>query len=112
MKCPHCHKEFSPKEAKMRSLPELRYYFGVIVKILSDELGYTPNEMHEILKMMFLSELRILKTKQGIKEIRIAGSTGEKTTIEIEDYYSRIREWASIYLGIYIPLPNEMDWSE
>ena len=107
MICPFCKLEFSTKEAKMRSLPQLKYYWAVLVRILSDELGYTPLEMHEILKMMFLSELKILKTKEGIKEVRIARSTGDCQTIEIEDYYSQIREWASISMGIWLPEPNE-----
>ena len=107
MICPYCHKDFSTKESKMRSLPQLRYYWAVLVKTLSDELGYTSTEMHEILKMMFLSELKILKTKEGIKEIRIPRSTGDCETTEIEDYYSRIREWASISMGIWLPEPHE-----
>jgi transcription elongation factor GreA-like protein len=105
--CPFCQKEIPAREIRMRSLPQLKYYWSVIVKILSDELGYTQNEMHEILKMMFLSELKIIKTKEGIKEIRIPKSTGECQTTEIEDYYSQIREFAGIDLGIFIPLPNE-----
>lgn len=112
MKCPNCKFEFSAKELKMRSLPQLKYYWGVIIKTLSDELGYREDEMHEVLKMMFLSTIKLVSTKEGIKEIRIARSTGECTTSEIEDYYSTIRQWASIEMGILIMEPNEEEWDK
>src|SRR3990167_7084509 len=103
MKCPRCGEFLNNAELRMRSLPQQKYYFGVIVKILSDELGYTPNETHEVLKTLFLSELKILNTKNGIKEVRISRSTTEINTIEAEDYYSQIRQWASIEMGIFLP---------
>lgn len=107
MKCPYCQKEINLKEYKMRSLPENRYYFGVVLKILSDELGYSVNEVHELTKQMFLSEVIFLKTKEGVKEIHIPKSTTNLKTVEFEEYLSSIRQWASMELGIYIPTPNE-----
>lgn len=107
MKCPYCKKEINLREVKIRSLPENRYYFGVIVQILSDELGYSREEVHEICKHLFLSEVIFLKTKDGFKEMRIPKSTTQLKTIEFEDYLSNIRQWASIELSIYLPLPNE-----
>lgn len=109
MKCPYCKKEINLKEMKMRSLPENRYYFGVVVKVLSDHLGYTLNEIHDILKNMFLSEVRYVDTKKGIKEIRVPKSTTELTTISFEQYLSDIRQWASVELSCYIPVPNETE---
>ncbi len=91
----------------MRSLPQSKYYFGVVVKIISDELGYTREEVHEICKQMFLSEIIFLKTKKGVRQIRVPKSTTELKTVEFEEYLSSIRQWASMELGIYIPTPNE-----
>lgn len=91
----------------MRSLPQQKYYFGVIVKIISDELGYSVNQIHEMLKQEFLFEILHIKTKTGIKEKRIVKSTTEITTAEAEQFYSDIRQWASIELGCWIPEPNE-----
>lgn len=107
IKCPFCLKEFTAKEARIRSTPENKYYWGVCVQILSDELGYHRNEIHEILKGMFLSEVKFLKTKEGIEEIRIPKSTAELTTIGFENYLSDIRQWSSAELGIWLPEPNE-----
>lgn len=91
----------------MRSLPENRYYWGVIVKILSDELGYEPSKIHEMLKQEFLYEILHLKTRDGILEKKIVKSTTELNTEEAESFYSSVRQWASIELGIWIPEPNE-----
>lgn len=109
MICPYCHKEFSAKEEKMRSLQENKYYWGVIVKILSSELGYTRDETHEILKELFLRELKFLKTKDGVEEVWITKSTTKLSVGEFEDYLSEIRQWASMALGIYLPLPRESE---
>lgn len=108
MECPHCHKIFSYKEQKMRSLPQNKYYFKVIVEILSDHLGYTKDQIHELLKEEFLYEILHIKTKDGIKEKKIVRSTTELTTAEAEKFYSDIRQWASLELNCYIPEPNEI----
>ena len=105
MICPYCKKELPVKQNRTR--PQLKYYWSLIIKILSNELSYTPNEMHEILKTLFLSQVVLLESKKGIKEIRVSRATGDCTTTEIETYYSKIREWASLNFGIYIPNPNE-----
>ena len=84
MKCPYCNKEFSSREIKIRSTPENRYYWGVPIKILSDELGYTRSEIHEVLKAMFLSDVIHLKTKDKIKEVTIVKSTADLKTVENE----------------------------
>jgi hypothetical protein len=36
-------------------------------------------------------------------------STSDLSTIEFEEYCSKIRMWASKELGVYIPSPNEPD---
>ena len=110
IKCPHCFQMIDIKEAKMRSLPQLKYYWSVCIEIISDHLGYTKDETHEILKMMFLSEVRLLNEKSGIREVRITESTRNKTTAEIEKYYSDIRQWASKELSVFIPTQNEENY--
>jgi len=110
MKCPYCLKEFSAKDAKIRSTPENKYMWGVVVEILSNELGYSKNEMHEILKGLFLREPRHIKAKDKVKEVWITKSTTELTVAEFEDYMSEIRQWASIEMGIFIPEPNEVSY--
>jgi len=83
-----------------RSDIQNNYYWGVVIKIISDELGYTPDEIHEILKY------RLLLVYGEYPYVR---STASLSTVEFEEYLNRIRTWAMLQLGCYIPLPNEHD---
>ena len=107
MICPHCNQYINLKKEKMRSLPQNAYYWSTLVKIMSDELGYSPMQIHEMFKQEFLFEILHIRTKQGIRQQKIVKSTVELTTSEAEEYYSNIRQWASIELGIFLPEPNE-----
>ena len=91
------------KYKKTRSNPQLRYYFAVPVKMLSEHLGYHVDEMHDILKHLFNPKFIEIKGRL----IETGGSTGELKTDQMEDYLSRIRIWASSEFNLYIPLPNE-----
>lgn len=86
---------------KDRSNKENKYYWGVVIKILGDHLGYFPKEMHEILKHEFL-----LIDDGRFKYVR---STTSLSTVEMEDYLSKIRMWASSEHSCYVPEPNECD---
>jgi hypothetical protein len=94
---------------KERSNQQNRYYWGVLVKILSNELGYTPEEVHEVIKYKFLLTERTFTTKEGdVRQLFVAGSTASLSTSDFEALMSRIRSWASAELSIYIPEPNEV----
>lgn len=90
------------KQRRHRSNNQNNYYFGVVIQMLSEELGYTPEEMHEALKFHFLrDESRRLPTVK---------STADLSTVEFESYLTQIRQWAAIELNISIPLPNEVEF--
>ena len=105
MICPRCG--YSPS-GKNRSNPQNKYYWGVIVQTLSDELGYTRNEIHDLIKYRFLSTPDIVKGRTGQVMLQRTKSTTELDTKSFESLMSEIREWASIELGIYLPEPNEI----
>ena len=84
-----------------RTLPQNRYYFGVIVTILADYFGYTRDEMHEALKWEFD------RIREEGKPDRVK-STTELSTTEFEDRNERIRQWAMLEYGVNIPLPHEI----
>lgn len=109
MKCPICKCEFTPN-LKNRSTQENRYYFGVVVKALSELTGFNPDEMHEILKHKFLKKsVWITNIEKGtVEEVVITQSTTELTTVEFENYLAKIRQWAGEELNCPIPLPNEV----
>jgi len=90
-----------------RSDRQNKYYWAVVVDTLSNELGYTPKEMHEILKYYFLSKEMDFKGDKFM----IGASTTDLNTKEMETFLDKVRQWASIDLHIFIPLPNENEFS-
>jgi hypothetical protein len=103
--CPRCG--YSPS-GKSRSDQQNKYYWGCVVQILSDELGYTQEEVHEIIKDKFLCVRVPLKNPKGLEIFGwIKKSTTSLDTKEWEEFMTKIREWASQVLGIWIPEPNE-----
>lgn len=87
----------------LRSLNQNRYYWGVIIEMISDETGHTPDEIHAFVKGMFLKKWITFKEK----EIEITRSTTELDKAEFEDYAEKVRRWATTELNMNIPLPNE-----
>jgi len=94
------------KHKTARSSNQNRYYWAVIVKMLSDETGYSRDEMHEILKAKFLG----CQAKVGKQYVHYSRSTITLKTNEFEDYLTEVREWASTELNCFLPLPNEVDY--
>ncbi len=90
-----------------RSENQNRYYWGVVIKMLTEELGYLPEEMHEVLKQKFLISRTV---KVGNTEYSIPDSSSTLNTTEFEDYLSKIRTWASQELELLIPLPNDIEY--
>ncbi len=90
-----------------------RYYWGVVVRILSVELWYTPEEIHELLKDKLLTvRTKIAWTRKRLKRTK---STTELTTIEFNKFIEEIINYfmyrsAQDKKGgikwIEIPLPN------
>lgn len=94
------------KFRKRRSNRANNYYWGVIVKILSEETGFFGDEIHELLKRKFLA---YEKPNQITGEIELfARSTTSLDSLEAEVFYEQIRVWAISELSVYIPLPNEI----
>lgn len=101
MRCPICKSEIN---LSARSGNQGRYYFGVVVEAIASQTGHTSMEIHEILKQKFIpKELVMLDGEEYV----ISRSTTDLSTVEMEEYLSRIRAWASVELSVYIPLPNE-----
>lgn len=112
MKCPNCNFQFLAKEARIRTVPENSYYWGVIVEILSNEWGWHKDDVHKHLKEKFLPEKMLtMKNGNGVEFVKVKEkeSTADLTTIEFEKYLEDIRMWASIERGIWLPEPNEKE---
>ena len=92
------------KRKSQRSLQQNKYYWGVVVEILASHCGYDPDEMHEALKVKFLSEGQDEKT--GLIKVR---STTKMTTDEFIKYTDKVIRWAAQDLGVFIPDPNQVE---
>jgi hypothetical protein len=88
-----------------RSMPQLRYYWGVVLSILSNETGFTPEELHEVLKLKFNTQTKVIKHTG--EEVFFGGSTGDLDTMQFEDYLEKIKTWAIQEINTYIPDPNQ-----
>jgi hypothetical protein len=91
------------KQQKLSSNPQNRYYYGVIVKFISEFTGHTPEEVDSILKWKFLK-------RYDDKGMEYVPSKNALTTAEREVYHDNCRRWAAIVLELNIPLPNEVEY--
>ena len=91
-----------------RSLQQSRWYWGVIVDLLSEHTGFTPDEMHEVLKAKFLPKKLSVADQNGEiqGEFVIGGSTTKLGKNDFSDYCEAIRRWAAEELGVVIPDPD------
>jgi hypothetical protein len=88
---------------KSRSNPQNSYLWGVVYKTISNETGYTCDELHELFKSSFLPHKLITI---GDKSVKITPSTTELTTIEFEEFLELVKRYAAETIGIFIPDPN------
>ena len=96
----------------VRSLQQNAYYWGVVIQVISDHTGYTPDEVHEFLKMKFIPKRLALSDGNG--EIRdefvIGGSTRKMNTIQFGEFMEDCRRFAAETLDCFIPDPNEQGY--
>lgn len=90
-----------------RSDNQNRYYWGVVLKFIGEELGYFPEDIHEFLKQKLLvgKEITI-----GDVKFYVPSSSSSLNTTEFEDYLAKVRAWAVQELKLVIPLPNEVEY--
>ena len=79
---------FELKPTGVRSAKQNSYYW-MIVDLLSEELGYTNQEMHLAIKTQF-----------NIK------STKELEKKEFSDFIERLIRWSAIELNVVVPDPH------
>lgn len=91
-----------------RSQHQNRWYWGVIVELISEHTGYTPDEIHELLKAKFIPKR--LTFTDGNGEIQgefvIGGSTARLDKVAFGEYCEAIRTWSEGTLGLVIPDPD------
>jgi len=111
-KCPRCKGEGFVIIKQKRSLSQNKYYWGVVIKMVSIEIGEDENTTHQLMSGKFNYEKKILPD-QTIS--MIPKSTTKLDTKEFVEYTVAIRRWSAEFLNINIPQPNEVDddhWME
>lgn len=93
------------QKRKAASNQQFRYEYGVIYKMIADHTGHTIEEVDLMMKYKFLRQI----DDRGLEYIP---SKTEMSTVEIEEYHTKIRQWAAVALDLYIPLPNECEIPE
>lgn len=87
-----------------RSLQQNRLWW-LYMGILSKELGYTKDEIHEICKFKFL---KLEKVDEATGEVfPYLGSTAKLNKSDFSDLVSELIRWASETFNIILPLPGE-----
>jgi hypothetical protein len=73
--------------------------------ILSKELGFTKEEIHDICKFKFLKREKVDEKSGEIFEY--LGSTTQLNKMEFADMVSELIRWVSETFDIVLPLPDE-----
>ena len=101
------------KKKDKRSVAFNRYYWGVVLKMIVEEVqgvddGIDKDRMHEIMKYTFLKE-EYANPVTG--EIVVSmKDTHDMPTEDFKRYVESVRGWAYSFLGIVIPLPDEVEY--
>ena len=97
------------KQRNNRSNSQNNYYWACIVQPLANEIGYFPDEMHDILKVKFASQWESIDINDKQVGLQVVNSSARMNTKEFEVYAEQIRVWALTELGIRLMLPNEFN---
>ena len=87
-----------------RTLLQNAYYWGVVVKMIADEIGDDTMSVHNILKDKFLPEFWV---KEEGREVKMPKSTTRCSTKEFGEYIDQCIVHASSFHNIVIPEPNQ-----
>lgn len=86
---------------KTRSNQQNRFLWGVCYQLISEATGYSPDEVHDAMRMLFLrDESRAIPTLK---------STASLTTVEMNEYWEKMQRFAAEKLNLQIPNPNEVE---
>ena len=89
------------KKRKNRSKSQNSYLWGCVYPIVSECTGYTTDESHEAMKMLFLRVHR-----DGLPDT--VKSTTDLDTADFSQYVEQIKDWTAQTFGARIPDASEV----
>lgn len=93
------------KPKKVRSDRQNRYYWGVVLKLISEVTGEDLEDLHNHFSYKWLAS----KGKSG--KLISRKSTTSLSTIEFMEYIDKIIAWGEQFLNITFPEPDSVDLS-
>lgn len=87
---------------KPSSWEQHKYCHGVVIPIIAQHMGHEKHEYHEVYQYVKYA----VWAEYYPGKIPPSFSKEEANTVEFEDFMTKIRQWASKFLGCYIPEPN------
>lgn len=91
------------RRKKTRTSPQNRYWWACMT-ILSNDMGYRKNEIHEICKFKFLKREMV---DEGSGEVfEYLASTSDLSTVEFCELVEEMIDWALTF-NIVLPRPDE-----
>lgn len=79
------------EDNKKRSIPQNRYYWGVVLKCISEYTGERAEDLHKLFSSLFIDEEEIHVAGVWVKRQK---TSSELNTVEFKAYYDRVRVWA------------------
>lgn len=92
-----------------RTIDQNAYYFGVVCKMIGDDIGCTVDEVHDYMAGRFLIDYWM--DKQGVMRFE-RRSTTQSSPNDFWEYIQMVCEFAQRELNIDIPDPNEVPTNE
>lgn len=92
------------KYKKQRSDPQNKYYWGVVVKLISEHTGYREDEVHALLGSLFLKDYKVM----GNKRYTVVKSSTSLKTDEFSEFVENCKRWAATELGVFVPEPSQI----
>ena len=104
------------KRYRVRTNPQNRAYWGMVVPALQQALTesqgqpHTDEQAHAILKARFLAvDTRIVNDLGMVERVRYVRSSATLDVQEFSEYFDLCRDWLSEFWGIVIPDPGEYE---
>jgi hypothetical protein len=104
MKCFYCGNEITKP---LKTLQQLRYYYGVVLVLLAEHFGYDKHEIeqcHEALKALFDTTMTVNKiTGEEVIRVWSCKTATKQRMIEYIDWLVRF----AAENGVIVPQPEE-----
>ncbi len=90
--------------AKQRSGQQNKYYWGVVLKSISDFTGYDTEDLHTHFKYHFL--------RKKVGKLTAFRSTRDLDTLDFTEYIDKVIRFARERLSVEVPTPDSMDYDD